>query len=165
MIKLKYLLLERTDLQYVASELVKAHGLKSKIRGKKIQDICRLCQASELFTLKEFYFRKITHMIPGEYCEDARQYNYHIDKFYPNYKIWFYPFDIEELQGPTGLYRGSQKHTIEKLKWYHETSLLSREEKESGAWSRLHLNVTDHQAPAKKLGFGDEVICLSLIHI
>ena len=32
MIKLKYLLLERTDLQYVASELVKAHGLKSKIK-------------------------------------------------------------------------------------------------------------------------------------
>tara|TARA_R110002020_G_scaffold127615_7_gene286233 strand:+ start:3959 stop:4849 length:891 start_codon:yes stop_codon:yes gene_type:complete len=127
--------------------------------SKKIQDICRLCQASELFTLKEFYFRKITHMVPGEYCEDARQYNYHIDKFYPNYKIWFYPFDIEELQGPTGLYRGSQKHTIEKLKWHYQTSLLSREEKESGTWSRLHLNVTDHQDPAKKLGFGDEVIC------
>ena len=32
MIKLKYLLLERTDLQYVASELVKAYGLKSKIK-------------------------------------------------------------------------------------------------------------------------------------
>ncbi len=32
MIKLKYLLLERTDLQYVAGELVKFYGVKSKIK-------------------------------------------------------------------------------------------------------------------------------------
>ena len=129
------------------------------ISNKKIQNICKLCQANELFTLKEFYFRKITHLSPGEYCEDARQYNYHIDKFYPNFKIWFYPFDIEKNSGPTALYKGSHKHTIEKLKWYYETSLMSKEEKNRGAWSRLHLNVTDHPKAAKKLGFESEVVC------
>jgi hypothetical protein len=36
---------------------------------------------------------------------------------------------------------------------------MSKEEKDTGTWSRLHLNVTDHQEAAKKLGFDKEVIC------
>ena len=68
----------------------------------EIQDICKLCQADNKFLLKHLYLRKVVHVKPGEYHEEARQYNYHIDKFYSNYKIWFYPFEIKEEEGDSG---------------------------------------------------------------
>jgi hypothetical protein len=124
-----------------------------------LQDICRLCQADNSFSLASFYLRQIIHMEAGEYSEDARQYNYHYDKFFPNYKIWHYPFEMNDADGPTGCYRGSHKNSLEKLRWYKEIS-LKHESMALGAWSRISptLDHTDHPSSAAKLGFNEEVL-------
>lgn len=118
-----------------------------------IQDIFRLCQGDNEYSENSLYFRKICHVSPGENSEDARQYNFHVDKFYPNYKVWLYPFHMRKEAGPLSFFEASHKNTVSKMKWVYNRSVNKID------WSRLHYNVDDYAEEAKKLDLGKEVIC------
>jgi len=120
---------------------------------ERLQNIFKLCQGDNSYMEKNLYLRKISHIKPGEYTEDARQYNFHVDKFYPNFKVWFYPFDIEESSGPLACFRGSHKNTVAKMKWVYKRSVNNLD------WSRLHYHVHDYKKIAEDLKLKEEIVC------
>ncbi len=121
--------------------------------NKKVQNIFRLCQGDQSYIENNLYLRKISHLIPGEYSENARQYNFHVDKFYPNFKVWFYPFEIKRSSGPLAFFRGSHKNTVEKMQWVYNNSVNNKN------WSRLHNNISDYKKVAESLQLKDETVC------
>lgn len=117
------------------------------------QDILKMCQADNNYTENELYLRKISHVKPGEYSEDARQYNFHVDKFYPNFKIWFYPFSVKEQDGPLAFFESSHINTVEKMRWVYNRSLEDKD------WSRLHYNIDDYVSMSNSLNLKKEIRC------
>ena len=123
-----------------------------------LQQIFRLSQGNNSFKLDSMYLRKVYHDQFTEQDEDLRQYNFHVDKFYPNYKVWLYPMDITEATGPLAFFKGSHKNTIKKLQWFKQKSL--NKDCWGKTWSRLHYNVEDFEEPAKSLGFAEHIKCI-----
>jgi hypothetical protein len=122
-------------------------GLNLQISSAKIiQDIFKLCQANPSYMEEILYLRKISHMPFSEKSEDSRQYNFHVDKFYPNFKVWYFPFEVKEEDGPLGVFGGSHRCTVGKMRWVHERSVNKKD------WSRLHYNVDDYEQPAASIG-------------
>jgi len=137
-------ILERTNCENL--------GLNLRISDmKNIQNIFKLCQADSNYTEETLYFRKISHMPFSERCEDSRQYNFHVDKFYPNFKVWYFPFEVEEKNGPLGMFKGSHRCTVEKMQWVHDRSINKKD------WSRLHYNVNDYEEPASDVGLSSPI--------
>ena len=122
-------------------------GLNLQISSAKgIQDIFKLCQADPSYMEEILYLRKICHMPFSEKSEDSRQYNFHVDKFYPNFKVWYFPFEVKKEDGPLAVLGGSHRCTVEKMRWAHDRSVNKKD------WSRLHYNVDDYEQPASRLG-------------
>ena len=122
-------------------------GLNLQISSAKgIQDIFKLCQADPNYMEEILYLRKISHMPFSEKSEDSRQYNFHVDKFYPNFKVWYFPFEVKEGDGPLGVLGGSHRCTVGKMRWAHDRSVNKKD------WSRLHYNVDDYEQPAASIG-------------
>jgi hypothetical protein len=120
----------------------------------KLQKVIKLCQADQAQNLEELYMRQVTHCSPFELSEDSRQYRFHYDKFYPNYKIWFYVEEMTHDLGPTACFIGSHKNSVPKMKWFYETSLNVNPE-----WSRVSLSTTDYlQKAQEKTGCFEEII-------
>lgn len=118
--------------------------------NEKLQNIFKLCQADPLFIKNSLYFRKITHSEPSEVTEDSRQYNFHIDKFYPNFKVWYFPYEVKETSGPLAIFKGSHQCTVEKMKWTHNNTINNKN------FSRLHWNVHDYEQHLGELGMTNE---------
>ena len=128
--------------------------LKMNISNHKmLQEIFKLCQADNSYFEDSLYLRKIVHMPPGDYCEDARQYNFHVDKFYPNYKLWLYPFNVSKKSGPLAFFKGSNVNTIKKMQWVHNRVINGQD------WSRAHYNANDYKDTMKNMGFEEEIVC------
>ena len=121
----------------------------------ELQEIIKLCQADQKQNLKEFYMRQISHCDPKVDSDDSKQYRFHVDKFFPNYKIWFYAEEMTLDLGPTACFIGSNKNSIEKMRWFYETSIhdIDRE------WSRASLSVDNYLEQVKeKTGCEEEKI-------
>lgn len=156
--------MSREKLKHLQTNILNLNTLTKKVSSnlpllmdisshKQMQDVFRLCQANNLYFEKSLYLRRISHSVFDEADEDSRQYNFHVDKFYPNYKVWYYPFEVKEKHGPLAFFRASHVNTVERLRWLKEKSL------NQSNWSRLHYNVTDYEESAKKLKLKDEVKC------
>jgi len=129
--------------------------IKFNVASKvKLKEVVKLCQADQEQNLEELYMRQIAHCNPSEQSEDSRQYRFHYDKFYPNYKIWFYVEEMTLDLGPTACFVGSHKNSIAKMKWFHHSSLNVTTE-----WSRASLSTTNYlEQVEERTGFSDERI-------
>lgn len=109
------------------------------LRSDKLQKIIRLAQADESQSLNEFYMRQIVHCDTKRASDDSRQYRFHYDKFYPNFKIWFYVDKMTIDLGPTAAFAGSHRNSIPKMRWFYKSSLVKDTE-----WSRASLSPTEY---------------------
>ena len=117
-----------------------------------LQQIVKLCQADQKQSLDEFYMRQVQHCDPKTRNEDSRQYRFHYDKFFPNYKIWFYVENMTYELGPTACFVGSHIPSVSKMRWFYEESIQQNHE-----WSRASLDVKNYLKEVRdKTGFDTE---------
>ena len=131
------------------------YPIKFNVLSKEhLQQIVKLCQADQKQSLDEFYMRQVQHCDPKTSNEDSRQYRFHYDKFFPNYKIWFYVENMTYELGPTACFVGSHIPSVSKMRWFYEESVQQNYE-----WSRASLDVKNYLKEVRdKTGFDTEHI-------
>ena len=119
------------------------------------QSILKMCLGNNEVIQPTLRLKHVVHDLRDD------QHELHIDKLYPNIKIWFYIEDIKHEHGPLHFVLGSHTNSYDKLKWIYDKSLMFSDPKnhvgeyKNYLWSRLAPGL-DINAELKKLNMPPE---------
>ena len=95
------------------------------------------------------------------------QRDLHVDKWFPHFKLWFFPEDTDDKMGPLHFVKGSHILSEQKIKWIYRQSLIQSfdamdlfgDKEYKNYFSHRFYPGTEYNEYLQKMGFEKETPC------